>query len=321
MIAVAILGLGSIGLRHAYNLTILGAQVTGFDPDAERRALAEAEGFKTTTERGAALDGAAAVVIASPNRFHLEDLEAAAAADCHVLAEKPLAHTDEGLEDILGDFESRGLVVFAGFNLRLHPAIAAARQWLDEERLGTVLWARFQMSDYLPGWRPQQDYRLGYGADAVSGGVLFDMIHEFDLAAHLLGPAVVETAAARTSGLLEVACEDIADVVLRHQSDVHSSLHLDYVTRPRQRVAEIAGSGGRIDIDLDARRLVLTSVDGATREDIRFPATYADDYRAEAAAFVQCVAGDAVPACDGRQALSVLQNVLQARRLAGLPTS
>lgn len=321
MTTIAVLGLGSIGMRHAGNLLALGSPVIGYDPDPQRRAVLVEAGGAVAESRETALDEACAAVIASPSRFHLQDLAAAAEAGCHVLAEKPLAHTAKGLEDILAEFESRGLVVFAGFNLRYHPAIIAARQWFEEGRLGTLLWARFQMSDYLPGWRLHQDYRQGYASDAVSGGVLFDMIHEFDLANHLLGPAGVETAAARHSGFLDIACEDIADVILRHEGGVHSLLHLDYVTRPRQRVGEIAGSEGRIDIDLDARRLVLTGADGAISEDIQFEGAYDDDYRDEAAAFLKCVAGDTAPACDGRQALAVLHQVLKARQIAGLPAS
>ena len=319
MKTIAVLGLGSIGMRHALNLQACGARVIGFDPNGESRAKFQASGGLIAGTRDAALAEACAAVIASPSRFHLEDLAAAAAAGCHVLAEKPLAHTVDGVSAILERFEAQNRTVFAGFNLRLHPVVSMARQWLDEGRLGTLMWARLQMSDYLPGWRPHQDYRQGYASDATSGGVLFDMIHEFDLANYLLGPARVATAVARNSGFLDVAAEDIADVVLCHDKGVNTSLHLDYVSRPRQRVSEICGSEGRIDIDLDARRIVLTDVAGSAVEDQILPGNYGDDYRREAELFLACIDGSAVPTCDGWQALRVLEQVIDARQKCQLP--
>ncbi len=319
MKTIAVLGLGSIGMRHALNLQACGARVISFDPNDESCAKFYASGGLIADSRDAALADACAAVIASPSRFHLEDLAAAAAAGCHVLAEKPLAHTLDGVGVILERFAAQDRTVFAGFNLRLHPVVSMARQWLDEGRLGTLMWARFQMSDYLPAWRPHQNYRQGYASDATSGGVLFDMVHEFDLANYLLGPAQVATAVARNSGFLDVAAEDIADVVLCHDKGVNTSLHLDYVSRPRQRVSEICGSEGRIDIDLDARRIVLTDVAGTAVEEQILPGNYADDYLREAELFLACIDGSAVPTCDGWQALRVLEQVIDARQKCQLP--
>ncbi len=316
---IAVIGLGSIGMRHARNLLAAGADVVGVDPNTECCIALREAGGEIVASRDDVLSDVDAVVIANPNRYHLEDLIAAAAAGRHVLVEKPLAHTTRGLDEVVQAFQAQGLTVFAGFNLRLHPVSAIARQWLDEGRLGTLMWARFQMSDYLPDWRPNQDYRQGYASDATSGGVLFDMIHEFDLANYLLGPAQVATAVARNSGFLDVAAEDIADVTLRHDKGVFSSLHLDYVTRPRQRVGEVCGSEGRINIDLDARHIALMGVDGAIVEEKVFPGDYGDDYRREVGLFLDCINGRAVPPCDGREALRVLEQVVDARQKCQLP--
>ncbi len=316
---IAVLGLGSIGIRHARNLLAAGAKVKGFDPNPERLVLLKELGGETANSREEALAGAGAAVIASPNANHLGDLEAALERDLSVLAEKPLAHTTDGVDDLLERFRDRGLTVFAGFQLRFHPAVKAARQAFDEGRLGTILWARFQMSDYLPDWRPHQDYRLNYTANAATGGVLFDMIHEFDLANHLLGPAETVTAAAGNSGHMEIESEDIADVVLAHEGGWRSVLHLDYVSRPRQRVAQIAGTDGLMDLDFDKRRMAIIDAGGETVTDQVFPGSYDDDYLEEAAAFLKCIKGEGVPLCDGTAALAILQQVIEARRMCGLP--
>ncbi|MBP2316825.1 Gfo/Idh/MocA family protein [Azospirillum soli] len=318
---VAVLGLGSIGLRHARNLLGLGQSVVGFDPDPERRGALQALGGRAMDDRTAVLDEARAVVVASPNAFHLADLADAVARRLPVLVEKPLAHNADACARLLKDADAQGVIVAAALNLRFHPAVRAARACLLEGKLGHPLWARLICASYLPAWRPHQDYRAGYTAAAETGGVLFDIIHEFDLAIHLLGPGRTLAAAARRSGLLEIASEDCADVILAHDSGVRSALHLDYVTRPRRRVTEIAGTEGLLEINLNTRQFRRWNIAGDLVDDIGFPGIPDEDYISEMTEFLDCVAGRAYPTCEGLEALMVLKQVIAARALAALPST
>ena len=314
--AVAVLGLGSIGLRHARNLLTLEQTVVGFDPAPDRRAaLVEAGGTAVET-RDAAIE---AVVVASPNAHHLEDMAAAVDAGCHVFVEKPLAHTVDGVKGVLERAGRADRVVFAGLNQRFNPAVREVRALIADGRLGSVLWGRFLTALYLPDWRPWQDHRKGYAADPATGGVIFDAVHEFDLAHHLLGRARTLAATARSSGSLEIPSDDVADILLGHPGGVVSSLHLDYVTRPPHRVIDFAGAAGLLNVDVLGRRLVLHDGDGKTVLERAYDTTFDDDYRDEMAAFLDCVEAGREPACDGREALDVLRQVIAARSLAGLP--
>ena len=132
----AVLGLGSIGRRHAGNLLALGQQTLGFDVDpAGRKALEEAGG-KTVAERDAALEWAAdggTVVVASPNGQHRTDVLDALSAGSHVFVEKPFAHRLDGLAEAVDQAQANGQIVFAAHNLRYHPAVEDARKLLDQE--------------------------------------------------------------------------------------------------------------------------------------------------------------------------------------------
>ncbi|MDP7343029.1 MAG: Gfo/Idh/MocA family oxidoreductase [Alphaproteobacteria bacterium] len=316
---LAVLGLGSIGTRHATNALALGEAVVGFDPDPARRGLLAEKGGRPAESRAAALDGADAAIVASPNAHHLDDICAALGAGCHVMVEKPMAHATDGVQALLDAARAGERVVFAAHNLRFHPAVRAAKAILDSSRLGTPLWARALAASYLPGWRPRQDYRAGFAADARTGGAVFDFIHEFDLLAHLLGPYTAEAAVARRSGILDIAAEDCADAILRHETGPVSTLHIDYVTRPAVRITEVAGTEGMLRIDIPARRLVHLAVGGETLAEESFGGEHGDDYVTEMRAFLDCVRGEATPACDGQEALAVLAQVIRVRRLAGLP--
>ena len=318
---IAVLGLGSVGLRHAENLLALGRDVIGYDPDPARRALLEERGGRALADRDATFDDAAAAVIASPSAQHADDIARGIEAGMHLLVEKPLAHSLDGLDRLICAAEEKGLVLAAAFNLRFRAVMRAAKRVIDEGQLGALLWGRFQCASYLPDWRPDQDYRKGYAADPVSGGVLFDMIHEFDLANHLLGPAETLCAAAGNSGLLEIRSEDAADVILAHEGGARSTLHLDYVTRPRRRVAEIAGAEGLLQADLRSGRLTLTGPDDAVVLDESHPLVIDAEYRAEIEDFLDAIENRRPPCCDGRAALAVLRQVIEARSLCGLPTA
>ena len=149
--------------------------------------------------------------------------------------------------------------------------------------------------------------------------MIFDVIHEFDLANHLFGPACTIAACARNTGLLDIESEDCADIVLEHESGLFSSLHIDYITRPKQRRIEVAGDNGFMEIDLVERRMRIQDQDGNITFEKTWSARVDNDYREEMAHFIRCVCGEDEPRCDGREALSVLRQVLAARKMSGLP--
>jgi predicted dehydrogenase len=314
---IAVIGLGSIGLRHARNFLAAGAAVRSFDPDTARRALLAEAGCMACDTRDAALEHADAAIIASPPASHRDDMQCALQAGCHVFIEKPLAPTTEGMQALLDLARARELLVFAGLNLRLHPAVQTTREVISSGAIGRPLWARLIMASYLPDWRPQQDHRRGYAADSASGGIVLDLIHEVDLAHHLLGPLTLAGAATTRTGAIALDGADMADILLRAPDGAPVNIHLDYVTRPRRRRTEIAGDQGLIEIDLDARKMTRWALDGNCAETRSFEGSYSDDYAAEAKLFLDCIAGRAQPPCEGGEALSVLALAIAAREAAG----
>lgn len=319
MTTVAVLGLGSIGLRHATNLIQLGQHVVGFDPDPERRSKLLALGGTTSESREFALEQADAAVVATPNRFHLDDLTAAIDAGCPTFVEKPISHRSDGVAELLAEARTRNLSVFAALNLRYHPSVEFAKAALAEQRIGPIVWARLICSSYLPNWRPHQDYRKGHACDPETGGILFEDIHEVDLANHLLGPARVIAATARVTETLELTAEDCADLILRHPDGVISSIHMDFATPVPKRVTEIAGTKGVIRIDIIGRSYLETNADGEIVHERRFDSLIDDDYLVEMDAFLGSLDGGGDVRCDGGEALDVLAQVINARELAGLP--
>ena len=316
---VAVIGLGSVGLRHASNLLDMGIPVAGYDPDPARRAQLRDRGGKAMESRDAALTQAGSAVIASPNAAHLDDARTALGAGCHVLIEKPLAHKIDGVEEMLGQAAESGLLVAIAHNQRFQPGVEATKKIIDDGKLGDLKTARFICSSYLPDWRPEQDHRKNYTADAKAGGVLFDISHEIDLAYHLLGPAVTEEAMAENSGTLGIEAEDSADVVLRHDCGACTDVHVDYKSKQPRRDFKIIGTGGEIRVDLRKRHLLHSDTNGVAIDDMTYDGGGNETYELEMRDFLNTIKNNSSPRCDGAEGRDVLRLILAARRLSGLP--
>ena len=130
---VLIAGLGSIGRRHLHNLLALGESDIllyrtgrGILPDDE---LA---GFPVETDLAAALGHRPqAVIVANPTALHMEVAIPAAERGCHLLIEKPLSHSLDGIEQLQKAVRGGGGQVLVGFQFRFHPGLQKIKQLIS----------------------------------------------------------------------------------------------------------------------------------------------------------------------------------------------
>ncbi len=314
-------GLGSIGRRHARVLRAL-------DPGRTVRLYRSGHGAPLTgrlarlpVEHGldAALGhDARGVIVANPTALHLPVTLQALRAGCHVLLEKPIAHSLEGL-DALVEQAAWSRRILVGFQWRFHPGLRAVKRWLDEGRVGEVVHARAYWGEWLPGWHPSEDYRRGYAARAdLGGGVLLTLCHPFDYLRFLLGEVdSVSAESAHRSGL-ELDVEDVALVTLRMRSGALASVALDYARRPAAHALRVTGRRGVIAWDGRSGVARLRSATGRGARVTPPPGfTRARLFRAQMRHWLACVDGGARPACtldDGMAALRVVVAAKQAAR-------
>ena len=310
----AVVGCGSIGLRHLRNLAALGCgDLVAVDPDPARRAAAVAAvpGALALPSLGAALDaGASVVLVATPSALHVEPALEAVRAGAGLFVEKPLAASRAGVTELVDEAERYGTTALVACNLRFHPGLALLQQLAADGAIGRVLSARIECGSWLPGWRPAQDYREGYAASrALGGGIVLDAIHELDYARWLLGEVTAVACFADHVSSLEIETEDVAAILLRFASGAIGEVHLDYVQRTPSRTCQLIGEEGtlRWDYASGATRLA-TPAGGETA----FPAPAGWEpnamYVAELEHFLACLAGHDEPAQtlrDGQVALEI----------------
>ncbi len=129
--------------------------------------------------------------IGCPNNTHRDIAIAAAEAGKMVLCEKPLAMNAQEGEAMTAAVEKAGVPNMVWFNYRRVPAIALAKQFIDEGRIGRVFHYR---AKYLQDWTISPDLPQGgaglwrLDADVAGSGVTGDLLaHSIDTAIWLIG--------------------------------------------------------------------------------------------------------------------------------------
>jgi scyllo-inositol 2-dehydrogenase (NADP+) len=225
---VAIAGYGLAGrVFHAALVAATdGLEVTAVvtnDP-AKREALATEHPQARAVDRlEDALDDVDLVVVASPNRFHVELARQAIDAGKHVVVDKPLAVTAAEARALDERATERGVVLAAFHNRRWDDDFLTLRREVAAGRLGDVvtLVSRFDR------WRPQiKDGVWRENADpADGGGLLLDLgSHLTDQAIQLLGP-VSQVYAELDVTRPKAQVEDEVFLSLVHDSGARSHLH------------------------------------------------------------------------------------------------
>lgn len=290
---ILVIGAGSIGRRHALNLTALGARVTVMDVDQARAASIEGVAYAPYDPLAAAAHDA--VVIASPSSLHGEHLAMAAPLVGHVLVEKPMVASVDELRLIDG-LDGR---VMVGYNLRHHAPIAELHRRYVAGDFGRAISARLWFGSWLPDWRPQVDYRTTYSARrSLGGGVLVDAIHELDLAVWFFGPELaVAGAIVSTRSDLDIDVEDTVLAALATPDGLPIAVTLDYVSRVYRRGIEIVGDEATARLDWASHTLTVERPTGV--EVVDQPASLDDSYRLEAQCFLDWIDNRGTPSVDG----------------------
>ena len=255
-----IAGLGSVGRRHMRNLLALGEK----DIVLLRTRKAtlpddELAGYPVETDLHEALKKHKpdAVIVANPTSLHLETAVPAAEAGCHILLEKPISGSTEGLSQLEEAVKKSGSKVLVAFQFRFHPGLMRAKQLISNGEIGRIISAHVHFGEYLPAWHPWEDYRQGYAARSdLGGGVVLTQCHSLDYLPWLVGKVKSVWGFTGKISDLEVDVEDTAEIGLRFESGALANLHLDFNQQPPAHRFEIIGTKGTIKWDLS---------DGATR--------------------------------------------------------
>ncbi|WP_211267066.1 Gfo/Idh/MocA family protein [Nonomuraea candida] len=230
------------------------------------------------------------VDICTPGDSHAEIAIAALQAGKHVICEKPLANTVAEAEAMVAAAAGAPGKSMVAFNYRRVPAIALARRYVEEGRIGEIRHVRAQyLQDWIVDpefplvWRLQKD-KAGSGALGDIGAHIVDAA-QFITGQHLLGvSALTETfvkerpLAAESAGLGatasdakgEVTVDDAALFIGRMSDGALASFEATRFANGRKNAMriELNGSRGSLAFDFEAMNELWFSAGGGGFERI-----------------------------------------------------
>lgn len=186
-IRVGVLGAGFMGGVHARALVqVDGVEIAGIYGRSEDRVvpLAAELGVPWTTDLNQLIDDPTIDAIDNclPAAQHREPLERALAQGKHALVEKPIALTLTEAEDMVSLAEGTDRVVMIAHVLRFWPEYVALREHALSGEMGQPKHALAWRRQPFPAWSG-----LFAHSDLTGGGVLDQMIHDFDVLNWILG--------------------------------------------------------------------------------------------------------------------------------------
>ena len=184
-----------------------------------------------------------AVAICTPSGLHPSHGIVAARAGKHVIAEKPMAISLSGADELVQACDAAGVNLFVVKQNRLNPAVQLLRRAIDKGRFGRIF-----MANTTVRWsRPQEYYDQApwRGTWEFDGGAFMNQAsHYVDLIQWLVGP--VESVMARTATLARrIETEDSGIAILRFRSGALGSIEVTMLTYPRNLEGSITILGER----------------------------------------------------------------------------
>lgn len=268
----ALIGCGffAVNQMHAWQ-DVAGAEVVAIcDRDPERlKIVGDQFGIDRRYSDAAAMfaDGGFDFVdIATTVSSHRALVELAASHKVPAICQKPLAKTLADAKAMVAACEKAGIPLMVHENFRWQTPIQSVRRALDSGAIGTPFWGRLSF---------RSGYDVFSGQPYLAEGERFIIedlgIHTLDIARFLLGD--VKAMTARTKRVNpKIKGEDVATMLLDHESGVTSIVDVSYATKQSvepfpETLVEIDGSHGSIRLT-QGYRLEVTGPGGNEVSDV-----------------------------------------------------
>jgi glutamate-1-semialdehyde 2,1-aminomutase/spore coat polysaccharide biosynthesis protein SpsF len=283
--------------------------------DALERCRSEVSGESFTDCDDALRDFRPDVVfICTPPVFHVEQALAALHAHAHVFVEKPLSHESSAVQSLIAEARRTDRKVQVGYNLRFHPGLQILKELIESGKIGRVLWLNAEAGQYLPDWRPWQNYRESYsGREELGGGIILDGSHELDYICWLLGRPTEVICRAEQLSSLEVNVEDSAWIYLTFPERQRAELHLDFVQRAYTRNCKVVGEEGTAFWDFASKEVRWYPASEAVWKSVPYTFEVNDMYVTEIIHFFESIDSGTGPMIDLEQGRDVIRVVEAAK--------
>ncbi len=325
MLRACVIGLGPIGNLHAdiyqsIQRTEQLAELAGVCDTNPERARKAGERLKvpfyTNTAEMLKAETPDVCSVATGGYEYSSDHHAptlqALRAGCHVLCEKPISNEIAHAEEMVQVARELGRCFGIDFNHRFTPAARLAKQWLDEGRLGDLLFVNVAL------WigRPEPFESPYYHLKALNP-------HSIDLIRRFCGDIEKVQCFAMQAPGRNIWSTASFNFQLANGMVGHLTSSYDIARGHPMERCEVAGTGGRFVIDDMWREATLYPAGDSTKSVYTNPVfggyrDFNDTFRARILGFVQQVADGTAPesidgsGADGLAAQKVIQAAIES---------
>jgi len=269
MTKVLIIGLGSIGQRHAKVLKELGVSKIAalrtlkgnkvIDPQIEKNIFMfynEDEAFRWQPTH---------IVISNPTTLHHRYIQLAVEKKIKFFVEKPVVDSYEPLQSFLN--KQSDYSGYVGFVLRFSSIFQFLKKLIQTGEYGKMIMAQLQVGQFLPNWHPYEDYKTGYYAqNFLGGGALRTLSHEIDLAQYLFGRFISVISKVRHLSDLEIDVDDVTTILAETEKCPLVSIFMNFLDPLILRKGTIYVAQGVIEYDWVSK--TVTFIDNQTSKKI-----------------------------------------------------
>ena len=258
--------------------------------------------------------GIEAAIIATPAVYHIQQAIELMNRGIHLLIEKPLSHSLDGVNKLLSIQKRSNSIGLLGYCFHYSSAAQKFKKMINSKKIGKILNVQVDCGSYLPDWLKDQDYRQSVSAKSdLGGGVLLELSHELDYIRWFFGDMKSVLANIQNSGTLNINVEDSVDMIFDTKEGLPISVHLDFNTRNTRRKCLAVCSNGNLTWDAIHNKIIWQPSDGI--EEVKM---YENDrdyiYKEQLKHFFGCIEKGEQPLVSLNDGLAVLNMIESAKK-------
>jgi predicted dehydrogenase len=247
-----IIGCGSIGERHLYNLKNLGIEnLCVFDSNKDKSLeISDKYSVKSFLDLDSALQSKPTFsVISTFPETHLKIANLCIKNDSNVLIEKPISSKIQGISNMLNNAKTKKLKVAVGYNFRFDKGLNNLRNQINNNIIGRPISILIKFGYNIQFWRPGLNFKNHYILKE-GGGIILDDSHEYDYLRWLLKDKI-DSMFCQTSNRskIKTKTESFATMTLKSKTGILANINIDYLRPKYERGCYIIGEKGSLKWD------------------------------------------------------------------------
>jgi predicted dehydrogenase len=313
-IHILVVGVGSVGKRHARNLSALGCKISCVDVESKRvqdlaeeiKVIGKYNSINSAFLSDQRYDGA---VIASPTGSHSEALHQLANFNLPILLEKPVAKSLTDATKMSQVSIDNDIPVLLGYTWRWWKPLQRVQELIKLNAIGSIRHVQFNMSAHLADWHPWEPYQSFFMASAAQGGgALLDESHWIDMMIWFFGMPEKILGSVEKISDLEIETDDNVDVIAFYPNGLRVTIHLDLYGRPHEKSIRFVGENGTLAWSAEPNRIKVSGRPEKVWEEEIFDCDRNEMFVAVAEEFINLINGNIINlTCHLKDGLNVMK--------------